>query len=134
MNAKVKEILIQSGWYETREEDVDNIVKVFKEKYNIIIHNSALTFLKQFSNLTISFIDPIYHRYLTTIVVINNSIQHLILPDVAYEGYCNYYKKVLVPVAEIDAYDMVLLIDEEGKFYGTSEQFASVIGDTLKKF
>jgi hypothetical protein len=51
----------------------------------------------------------------------------------ALELYNQHYNRTLITVAFCPNYAMILLIDEEGKFYGASEQFIAVIGDTFEE-
>jgi hypothetical protein len=130
MNAKIEKYLIQSGWYEGRKVDISSCVQSFKED-NISLTKSAVSFIEEYYQLKIKIIAEFEKLKGKSITIDVNSCLY-IQPE-ALELYNQHYNRTLITVGLCADYAMILLIDEDGKFYGANDQLIALIGNTFEE-
>lgn len=130
MNNKIKEILIKSGWFADRSVDISSCINSFK-KEEICLTETSISFMKEFYGLKIKLIAE-FPKLKGEIITIDINSHLCIFPELLL-AYNNYYNKTLIPIADCMDYAMVILIDENGKFYGASDQFIAIIGNNFEE-
>jgi hypothetical protein len=130
MNANIEKYLIQSGWYEGRNVDISSCVQSFN-KDNISLTKSAVSFMKEYYQLNIQIVAE-FEKLKGNVLEIDVSSHSYIAPEFL-EKFNQHYNRNLITVAFCPNYALILLIDEEGKFYGVHDQLIAVVGDTFEE-
>lgn len=130
MNNKIKNYLLKAGWYENREVDISDCIKSF-DRDNIKLTDSTISFMKEFYNLKIEF--PSEDKRLKGKSIKINMDCHSAIEPKFLNKYNKIYNKTLITIAYCCNYSIIILIDENIKFYIVSEQYISPIGNNLEE-
>lgn len=130
MDKNIKNVLIASGWFENRKVDISKCIHSFN-KDSIELTYSSVLFMEEYYNLKIKII-PKFEKLKGESIVIDINSHSSIDPEFL-DKYNKYYNKKLIPVADCYDYAMIILIDEDGAFYGASDQFIAVIGNNFEE-
>jgi hypothetical protein len=126
MENKVKEILMEAGWFINREIDVTELV-TFLVDYGYKVFDNVKSFLREFGLLNINYVNSRSGNYANIYVDTRN----IIADQSVIDSYGRYYGTIMVPVAVKS--HLQICISEEGKFYGGFDQILLKLGDSFEE-
>jgi hypothetical protein len=123
MNAKIKEILIQSGWFENRKIDMSEILHEWIEK-KYIITKENIELIESFGLMVVNANN---HK-----IEINPLKQYFNAETL--KEYTDYFGTPLIPIGSILYENAFLLMNNQGNIYGVFDEFVCFAGSDFFEF
>ena len=130
----ILDLLKKSGWSANREVPIDKILDYYgKVKY--VCNEMQLKFLKSFSNLVITFDNPMAVNFPK---LKSMPVRFILDPFYAAHNfriqvrdYEIHFEKNMIPIAEVPNENMVVFLAEDGVFYGGFDESIIEFGKGL---
>lgn len=136
MKDNTKKKLIESGWFEERNIEIDKIIEKYKER-EFELSSQNIIFLKEYGLLQFKFenknpsFNNIIHKHFNPIKALGKNLYKKSLEYLEDEYKIEGIEKV-IPIGETDNGNIIILCSENNVFYGYTDGCLVKYGDTVE--